>query len=115
MTDRHSRIGEVARMLGVKPHVVRYWEQEFGVRPLRSKSCQRVYNWSQLQKLLEIRRLLKVELYTIAGAKRQLRDYQRPGDAGPTGCRRSASTAPSGVSTLSPGGVGAGITEENDR
>lgn len=69
---RHYRIGEVARELGEKPHVLRYWETEFGVRTTRSKSGQRVYTPAQVAKLRLIRWLLHVELYTTAGAKRQL-------------------------------------------
>lgn len=69
---RHYRIGEVARELGEKPFVLRYWEAEFGVRPTRNKGGQRVYTSTQVAKLRLIRWLLHVELYTTAGAKRQL-------------------------------------------
>lgn len=68
------RIGKVALLLGVPTHVVRYWESEFKrwVRPDRSKRGQRVYSRRQVEVLQEIRRLLRVELYTIRGAKRQM-------------------------------------------
>lgn len=74
------RIGEVARWLDVEPYVIRYWETEFGfwVRPERGRakneqSRQRIYSRRHLVMLATIRELLYVELYTIAGAKRQLR------------------------------------------
>lgn len=71
------RIGEVARWLGVDTHVVRFWEEQFGARYLgpleRTRSGQRVYSRRNAVALGAIRELLYVELYTIAGAKRQLR------------------------------------------
>lgn len=71
------RIGEAARIIGVEPHVLRFWETEFsGVRPERSDSSHRVYKRRQLEMFLEIKRLLHEELYTIAGARRKLK--QRP-------------------------------------
>lgn len=74
-SGRRWRIGDVARMLNEDTAVVRYWEQEFGawLRPLRSKSGQRIYTVRCLETLREVHRLLRVELYTIEGAKRQLR------------------------------------------
>ncbi len=73
---RNCRIGELAKSLEVQPHVIRYWETEFGVASDRSKSGQRVYTPQQASRLRMIRWLLHVELYTIAGAKRQLRLHE---------------------------------------
>lgn len=70
------RIGEVARWLGVDPHVLRYWETEFKSeigRLERARSGQRIYSRRNCVTLAVIKELLYVELYTIAGAKRQLR------------------------------------------
>ncbi len=69
------RIGDAARFVGVDEHVIRFWCEEFPgeVRPHRSASGQRWYGPEQIAKLTAIRELLHVELYTIAGAKRQLR------------------------------------------
>jgi DNA-binding transcriptional MerR regulator len=68
------RIGEVARLLGVKTHVLRYWETEFPmVAPRKSASNQRVYRRAEVETLFEIRRLLYEEKYSIAGALRRIR------------------------------------------
>ena len=71
----YFKIGEVARIADVKPHVVRYWESEFGaLRPQKSNTGQRLYRRQDVQKLLDIKRLLHQEGYTIAGARKRLRD-----------------------------------------
>ncbi len=68
------RIGEVADAVGVQPHVLRYWESEFGsIRPQKSSKGQRVYSHKDLEKLLRVKELLHSEGYTIAGAKKKLR------------------------------------------
>ena len=68
------RIGEVSKLLGVEPHVLRYWESEFrGLRMERSKSGQRVYSRAVVERFVWIRHLLYVERYTIEGARRKLR------------------------------------------
>ncbi len=79
----YFKIGEVARLVGVKPYVLRYWESEFSVlRPGKTRSRHRLYRRKDVETLLEIRRLLYAERYTIAGAKRRLRSGSRsPGAA----------------------------------
>ncbi len=74
------RIAAVAALLGIEPHVLRYWEDEFRfyLRIERSKRGQRVYTAEQVERLREVHRLLKVELYTHEGAKRQLRGRFEP-------------------------------------
>ncbi len=70
----YFKIGEVARLVGVKPYVLRYWETEFRVlRPEKSQTRHRLYRRRDVETLLEIRRLLHDERYTIEGAKRRLR------------------------------------------
>jgi DNA-binding transcriptional MerR regulator len=70
----YFKIGEVARLVGVKPYVLRYWETEFRVlRPEKSQTRHRLYRRRDVATLLEIRRLLHDERYTIEGAKRRLR------------------------------------------
>lgn len=70
----YFKIGEVAKLVGVKPYVLRYWETEFSVvRPEKTRSKHRLYRRKDVETLLEIRRLLHDERYTIAGAKRRLR------------------------------------------
>lgn len=69
----YFRIGEVARILGVEPHVVRYWESEFkSVKPVRSKSDQRLYRKRDVETLQVIKKLLYEEHFTINGARQQL-------------------------------------------
>jgi DNA-binding transcriptional MerR regulator len=71
----YFKIGEVARLVGVKPYVLRYWETEFSVlRPGKTTSRHRLYRRKDVETLLEIRRLLYAERYTIEGAKRRLRE-----------------------------------------
>lgn len=72
------RIGEVSRILGVPPYVIRYWESEFKtVKPSRTRSDQRLYRRQDVQNLLVIKRLLYEEKFTIDGARRHLRSSKR--------------------------------------
>src|SRR5688572_16173383 len=66
------RIGEVAELVGVEPHVLRYWEQEFRVRPQRSTAGQRMFRRRDLAKFMRIKKLLHDEGYTIAGARKAM-------------------------------------------
>lgn len=72
----YFRIGEVARILGVPTHVLRFWEAEFRavVRPQKSRAGQRVYSRRDVERLALIRHLLKEERYTIEGARKHLRE-----------------------------------------
>ncbi len=66
------KIGEVARIVGVRPSVLRFWETEFpSVRPDKSASGQRLYPRKLVERLLEIRHLLYERRFTIAGARPQ--------------------------------------------
>ena len=74
----YFKTGEVAKLVGVKPYVLRYWETEFGVvRPGKTRARHRLYRRKDVESLLEIRRLLYTERYTIEGAKRRLREGAR--------------------------------------
>lgn len=67
------RIGEVASLVGVEPHVLRYWEREFrSIRPMKSAKGQRVYSRKDVENLLRVRDLLYRDGFTIAGAKKRL-------------------------------------------
>ena len=68
----YFRIGEVADIVGVEAHVLRYWESEFRLRPARSSSGQRLYRKGDLARFLRVRQLLHEEGYTIAGARKLL-------------------------------------------
>jgi len=82
----YFRIGEVSKILGVKPYVVRYWESEFvTVRPVRTRSDQRLYRKKDVEQLLAIKTLLYNEMYTIAGARKRLIDINRQEGQIPSG------------------------------
>jgi DNA-binding transcriptional MerR regulator len=71
----YFRIGEVAGLVGVEPHVLRYWEREFrSIRPSKSAKGQRVYSRRDVENLMRVRELLYGHGFTIAGAKKQLRE-----------------------------------------
>ena len=60
-------------MVGVEPHVLRYWEREFRtIRPTKSAKGQRVYSRRDVENLMRVRELLYREGFTIAGAKKKL-------------------------------------------
>ncbi len=74
----YYRIGEVSRLTGLKPHVLRYWESEFKViRPHKGGSSQRLYRRKDLDLILKIKKLLYEDGFTIAGAKKKIRDLER--------------------------------------
>jgi DNA-binding transcriptional MerR regulator len=71
----YYRIGEVAGIVGVEPHVLRYWETEFrSVRPQKSAKGQRIYSRRDVETLLKVKELLYAHRFTIAGARRKLRE-----------------------------------------
>jgi DNA-binding transcriptional MerR regulator len=71
---RYFRIGEVSRIVGVEPYVLRYWESEFPqIRPQRANTNQRTYQKKDLEIILEVKRLLYEEKLTIAGARKKLK------------------------------------------
>ena len=69
----YYKIGEVCRIVGVEAYVLRYWEREFAaLTPPKSKSGQRTYRPRDINLLLQIKKLLYEEGFTIAGARKQL-------------------------------------------
>jgi len=71
----YYRIGEVADLTDVKPYVLRYWESEFKwMAPGKSRSNQRLYRKADIETILLIKKLLYDERFTIAGAKKRLRE-----------------------------------------
>ena len=67
------RIGEVSRLSGLEPYVLRYWESEFPqLKPNKGKSGQRLYSKKELDTVLQIKQLLYKEGYTISGARKKL-------------------------------------------
>jgi DNA-binding transcriptional MerR regulator len=74
----YYRIGEVSRITGLKAHVLRYWESEFKViKPYKGGSLQRLYRKKDLDLILKIKKLLYEDGFTIAGAKKKIRDLER--------------------------------------
>jgi DNA-binding transcriptional MerR regulator len=71
----YYRIGEVSRITGVKPYVLRYWESEFRwMAPGKSRSQQRLYRQRDIDVIVLIKKLLYEERFTIAGARKRLRE-----------------------------------------
>jgi DNA-binding transcriptional MerR regulator len=74
----YYRIGEVSRITGIKPHVLRYWESEFKmIKPHKGSSLQRLYRRKDLELILKIKKLLYEEGFTIAGARKKIRDMEK--------------------------------------
>ena len=72
------KIGEVADLAGVEQHVLRYWEDEIdALKPSKNKSGQRLYQKKDVELVLNIKRLLYEEKFTIAGAKNKLKKVKR--------------------------------------
>src|SRR5215467_8497464 len=94
--DRLYRIGEVSRLADLKPFVLRYWESEFPMlEPVKSEGGRRLYRQQDVDMVFRIKRLLYDEGFTIAGARRLLRD-KKNGSA--ETARRSANSAAEGAS-----------------
>ena len=73
----HFKIGEVSRILGVKPYVLRFWETEFRITPAKNPSQHRVYKRQEVETLLEIKHLLYEERFTIEGARAKLKELAK--------------------------------------
>jgi len=82
----YFKIGEVAKIVGVKPYVLRYWESEFTlVRPTKTRSKHRLYRRKDVEALLHIKQLLHHERFTIEGARKRLKGQQREDRRPPDG------------------------------
>jgi DNA-binding transcriptional MerR regulator len=91
----YFRIGEVARLAGIKPYVLRFWETEFSaLDPKKSGTGHRLYRRKEVQLVLEIKRLLYEKRYTIEGARKFLEGRPKNGDP--------VSPAPASTSKRSP-------------
>ena len=79
---RYFTIGEVAELCGVKPHVLRYWEQEFTqLRPMKRRGNRRYYQHHEVLMIRRIRDLLYDQCFTISGARNRLQDDPEGHDA----------------------------------
>lgn len=87
---RYFTIGEVGDLCGVKPHVLRYWEQEFTqLRPMKRRGNRRYYQHHEVLMIRRIRELLYDQGFTISGARNKLQELA----AQERGQRRDASSA----------------------
>src|SRR5512147_2496538 len=76
---RYFTIGEVSELCGVKPHVLRYWEQEFTqLKPVKRRGNRRYYQHHEVLLIRRIRELLYDQGFTISGARNQLTDPAPP-------------------------------------
>jgi len=76
------RIGEVSRLTNLKPFVLRYWETEFPMlEPVKGSNGHRLYRQEDVELVLRIKRLLYDEGFTIAGARRHLREQSGAGES----------------------------------
>ncbi len=81
---RFFRIGEVSRIIGVRPYVLRYWETEFlAIRPKRADSRQRIYQREDIETIREIKKLLYEEKLTVEGARRRLKSSKKTQSVSP--------------------------------
>lgn len=75
---RYFAIGEVSELCEVKPHVLRYWEQEFPqLKPVKRRGNRRYYQQDDVQMVRRIRSLLYEQGFTIGGARQRLREIQK--------------------------------------
>lgn len=76
---RYFTIGEVGELCGVKPHVLRYWEQEFSqLRPMKRRGNRRYYQHHEVLMIRRIRELLYEQGFTISGARNRLQELGSP-------------------------------------
>src|SRR5580658_1825332 len=84
----YFRIGDVARLAGIKPYVLRFWETEFPtLGPRKSGTGHRLYRRKDVELVLEIKRLLYEKRFTIEGARKFLDDRGKDGNAKTEGAR----------------------------
>ncbi|MDE2149132.1 MAG: MerR family transcriptional regulator [Gammaproteobacteria bacterium] len=79
---RYFAIGEVSELCAVKPHVLRYWEQEFPqLRPVKRRGNRRYYQQDDVLMVRRIRSLLYEQGFTITGARQRLRELDQEPEA----------------------------------
>lgn len=102
---RYFTIGEVAELCGVKPHVLRYWEQEFTqLRPMKRRGNRRYYQHHEVLMIRRIRDLLYDQGFTISGARNKLQEmlHQARGGHG-EGAEPAQEVAPEALSSAPAG------------
>lgn len=91
----YFKIGEVARLTGVKPYVLRYWETEFkAIQPVKSRSRQRLYRKRDVELILKIKELLYESRFTIEGARKRIRELLGEGELAAVDAAEAAPAVP---------------------
>src|SRR2546423_14390050 len=99
----YFKIGEVCELLGVQPHVLRYWETEFPMlSPQKNKSGQRSYRRRDVEMALRIKQLLYNEMFTIAGARKKLQSDSRSRSAAQEKQPQESHSSPNQSSVYAP-------------
>ena len=92
---RYFTIGEVSELCGVKPHVLRYWEQEFTqLKPVKRRGNRRYYQHHEVLLVRRIRELLYQEGFTISGARNRLEDGLGKAHDAPAAAAAAPASAP---------------------
>ena len=95
---RYFTIGEVSDLCGVKPHVLRYWEQEFTqLKPVKRRGNRRYYQHHEVLLIRRIRELLYEEGFTISGARNRLDNSLAHDEKPDLPARNSRAAGPNGV------------------
>ncbi|MPM90968.1 hypothetical protein SDC9_138091 [bioreactor metagenome] len=106
---RYFTIGEVAELCGVKPHVLRYWEQEFTqLRPMKRRGNRRYYQHHEVLMVRRIRDLLYDQGFTISGARNRLQELAHAGKAG---AEQLAAVDAAAMELLADGEAMAGVSD----
>lgn len=106
---RYFTIGEVAELCDVKPHVLRYWEQEFTqLRPMKRRGNRRYYQHHEVLMIRRIRELLYGQGFTISGARTRLQSWSAADAEAATATRTSTSAPDASVDTASAAAAGDG-------
>jgi DNA-binding transcriptional MerR regulator len=109
---RYFTIGEVSELCGVKPHVLRYWEQEFTqLKPVKRRGNRRYYQHHEVLLIRRIRELLYEEGFTISGARNRLDHALTGDDRSEAGAQRAARAAASGAASAP--GLASGTASDN--
>jgi len=100
---RYFTIGEVSDLCGVKPHVLRYWEQEFTqLKPVKRRGNRRYYQHHEVILIRRIRDLLYEQGFTINGARHQLEDNPAGGAVSPAVAAEAVPFVPPRVEVAAP-------------
>lgn len=110
---RYFTIGEVSELCGVKPYVLRYWEQEFTqLRPMKRRGNRRYYQHHEVLLIRRIRDLLYDQGFTISGARNRLADHEMPAEAEAAGGESASTPGTQGTPSLAAPGAQGGTVPD---